>query len=210
MRKTIGLSGTAEQVIQKSRFLSQAKRVETENEALAFIAEINKQHWNASHNCYAYVISDTIQKSSDDGEPAGTAGRPILEVIHAKELSLTVIVVTRYYGGIKLGTGGLVRAYSQGAVAAIEAAGIIERKLHQQLTLTFDYHLFGKLEYELHATTCILDTPEYGEKVKWSIWVPVEETTNLLEQLADWTGGQVKMKLGAKEERETTKDSPKL
>jgi putative IMPACT (imprinted ancient) family translation regulator len=99
MGKTIGLYGEAEIVIQKSRFLCQAKRVETETEAVAFIAEAGKKYWNATHNCYAYVVTDTIQKSSDDGEPAGTAGRPLLEVIHTKALLHTAIVSTRYYGG---------------------------------------------------------------------------------------------------------------
>jgi uncharacterized YigZ family protein len=202
MGKTIGLYGEAEIAIQKSRFLCQAKRVETEIEAVAFIAEVGKKYWNATHNCYAYVVTDTIQKSSDDGEPAGTAGRPILEVIHTKELLHTAIIITRYYGGIKLGTGGLVRAYSHGAIAAIEAAGIVARKLHQQLLLNFDYHHFGRLEYELRATPYLLDTAHYEKKITWPIWVPVGEVTELLKRLADQTGGQVKVELGKKEVRE--------
>ncbi len=202
LSKTIANYGVAEIMIQKSRFLCQAARVETEAEAIRFITDVSKQHWNATHNCYAYVVTDNLQKSSDDGEPAGTAGRPILEVIHAKELRNTAIVVTRYYGGIKLGAGGLVRAYSRGAAAAIDAAGIIERKLHQQLLLIFDYHQLGKLEHELRLTPYLLDTPIYAEQVTWSIWVPVEKTEHLLEQLANWTAGQLKMELGVQKERE--------
>jgi uncharacterized YigZ family protein len=201
MSKTIGMFGKTEIVIQKSRFICQAKRVETEKEATQFLMDVKKEHWNATHNCYAYVITSQIQKSSDDGEPAGTAGRPILEMIHTKELTHTAIIITRYYGGIKLGTGGLVRAYSQGASAAIEAAGTAERLLYQQLVLSFDYTFLGRIEHELRSTPLILDQPKYGENITWSIWIPLTEVEHYTSALTDWTGGQIHILQGNKEEK---------
>lgn len=197
--KTVGNYGETEIVIQKSRFLCRAKQVMSEEEAIKFVQEISKQHWDATHNCYAYLVTETVQKSSDDGEPAGTAGRPILEVIHAKNLLYTAIVVTRYFGGIKLGAGGLVRAYSQGAAAAVEAAGIIQRVMHQEVLITFDYNFMGKMEYELHRSGYLLDTPQFTEVVRWPVWTPLGEEGKLMEQVINWTHGQARMELGAKE-----------
>lgn len=201
---TIQPYGEAELIIQKSRFICRAKYVANEEEANQFIEEISKKHWDATHNCYAYLVTEMIQKSSDDGEPAGTAGRPILEVIHAKKLLYTAIVITRYFGGIKLGAGGLVRAYSQGAAAAIEAAGIIERILHQEWVITFDYTHMGKLEHELHQTDYILDKPEFSEVVRWSIWIPLGEEEQLIQSITNWTSGQAKIEKG----RVEYKDKP--
>jgi uncharacterized YigZ family protein len=176
--------------------------VESEEEAFSFIQEISKKHWDATHNCYAWVITETVQKSSDDGEPAGTAGRPILEVIHAKQLLYTAIVVTRYFGGIKLGAGGLVRAYSQGAAAAVDAAGIVCRRLHQELLITFDYPFMGKMEYELHRTDYLLDPPTFSEVVCWPVWVPLGEEQALIDRVADWTNGQARIGFGRKAYRD--------
>ncbi len=113
---TVKQRGEHEIVIQKSRFIAHFARVETEEEAQDFIQEIKKQHWSATHNCSAYLIGeqDQIQKANDDGEPSGTAGVPMLEVLKKRELKDTVVVVTRYFGGIKLGAGGLIRAYGEG------------------------------------------------------------------------------------------------
>ncbi|MCH5585284.1 YigZ family protein [Shimazuella sp. AN120528] len=201
MGMTIGEFGKTEITIQKSRFICQAKRVETEEEANQFLTTIRKKYWDATHNCYAYIVTDQIQKSSDDGEPAGTAGRPILEVIHNKRLTYTAIVVTRYYGGIKLGTGGLVRAYSQGATAAIEAAGIALRSWYQQLILTFDYSFLGKMEHELHQAALILDTPVYSDKITWSVWAPVDKADYYKQAFIDWTAGQGTVMEGIQEEK---------
>jgi uncharacterized YigZ family protein len=203
MGKTIGVHGQAEIIIQKSRFICQTQRVETEEEASHFLTTVRKKYWDATHNCYGYVITDQIQKSSDDGEPTGTAGRPILEVIHNKGLSHTAVVITRYYGGIKLGTGGLVRAYSQGALAAIETAGIVDRSMYQQLVLTFDYSFLGKLEHEFHQTPILLESPEYSEKITWSIWVPIHKTNYYKQAFIDWTGGQGKIIYGVQKEKIT-------
>lgn len=201
MSKTIGEYGQTELIIQKSRFICQAKRVETEEAATQFLTAVRKKYWDATHNCYAYIVNDQIQKSSDDGEPAGTAGRPILEVIHNRGLVHTLVVITRYYGGIKLGTGGLVRAYSQGAASAIDTAGIMERSLYQQLIASFDYSFLGKIEHEFHRAPILLDPPEYSERITWSIWVPVNKTDYYTQSLIDWTAGQCKIHLGVKEEK---------
>jgi uncharacterized YigZ family protein len=196
--RTIGKAGETEIIIQKSRFICRAKPVRTEEEANQFIQEITKKHWDATHNCYAYLITDLIQKSSDDGEPAGTAGRPILEVIHAKKLLYTAIVITRYFGGIKLGAGGLIRAYSQSASAAIEAAGIVNRLLHQKVSLTFDYSFMGKIEYELRQSGYRLDPPQFTDRVTWSVWVPVGKENAFISQVDNWTNGKTLIELQEK------------
>jgi|UPI00040C02AF uncharacterized YigZ family protein len=196
---TIAPYGETEIIIQKSRFICRAKHVATEAEAVQFVQEISKKHWDATHNCYAYHITETTQKSSDDGEPAGTAGRPILEVIHAKQCLYTAVVVTRYFGGIKLGAGGLVRAYSQGAAAAIEAAGLVKRMMHQQVIITFDYSFMGKMEHELHRTGYLLETPSFADKVSWAVWTPLGEEQKLIEQVTNWTHGQAVLSLGEAE-----------
>ena len=201
MGKTIGDYGKAEIVIQKSRFICQAKRVDTEEAAQQFIADTRKYYWDATHNCFAYVITSQIQKSSDDGEPPGTAGRPILEIIHSKVLTHTAVVITRYYGGIKLGTGGLVRAYGQGALASINAAGLVHKNLYQQLMLTFDYTFLGRLEHELRMLPVLLDTPEYSDKIHWSIWSAMDKVNEYCTLIEDWTGGQVYIELGKQEEK---------
>lgn len=203
---TIGSFGEAEIVIQRSRFICRAKHVKTEEEAMQFIQDISKKHWDATHNCSAYYITEMKQKSSDDGEPAGTAGRPILEVIHAKQLLYTAIVVTRYFGGIKLGAGGLVRAYSQGATAAIEAAGIVQRVLHQQVNFSFDYSFMGKMEYELHRSGLILETPQFSDQIQWSIWTPLGTEQNIINQVTNWTNGQAKIELGRSEYKDIKKN----
>ncbi|MBA4495375.1 YigZ family protein [Paenactinomyces guangxiensis] len=206
--KTVGHDGETEIIIQKSRFICRAKQVPGEEEAVKFIQEVSRKHWDATHNCYAYLITDTVQKSSDDGEPAGTAGRPILEVIHAKNLLYTAIVVTRYFGGIKLGAGGLVRAYSQGAAAAIEAAGIVERVMHQEMIFTFDYPFIGKMEHELHRSGYLLDSPQFTDVVRWAVWVPIGEEQKLTDQVNNWTSGQARVVLGDRQYKEVNRNNP--
>ncbi|WP_028776641.1 YigZ family protein [Shimazuella kribbensis] len=201
MGNTIGAYGKTEITIQKSRFICQAKRVTSEDEANQFLMDVRKTYWDATHNCYAYVITNHIQKSSDDGEPAGTAGRPILEMIHNNDLNHTAIVVTRYYGGIKLGTGGLVRAYGQGAKAAIETAGILTKHVYQEICIDFDYGLLGKVEQELRSFPTILHAPEYSEKVTWSFWVVSEHVQKLVQRLKDVTAGKLNLQLGKQEEK---------
>lgn len=145
--------GEASIIVRKSEFIAYVKHVVSEKEAIEFIDAIKKKHWNATHNCYAYILGDhdEIQKASDDGEPSGTAGKPILELLKKMELKETVVVVTRYFGGVKLGAGGLIRAYGSAAKEGILATGIIERVLHSKVEVTIDYSWYGKLENEMNS-----------------------------------------------------------
>lgn len=141
--------GTGEIVEKKSRFIGHVHASETEEGAVEFIDRIKKEHWNAAHNCFAYVVGDKsqIQRCSDDGEPSGTAGRPILDIILGEDIRNVVIVVTRYFGGTLLGTGGLVRAYQKGAKAGLENSIIIQKKPGCKVFIKTDYNGIGKLQY---------------------------------------------------------------
>jgi uncharacterized YigZ family protein len=195
--RTVKGYGETEIVIQKSRFITRVNRVSTEQEAAAFVEEISKKHWDATHNCYAYVTRGTqVQKSSDDGEPAGTAGRPILEVIRNRDLHDTVIVVTRYFGGIKLGASGLIRAYSQCAAAGIDTAGEVERILHRKMSITTDYSFVGKMEHELRTHGFDMDPPEFTDQVTWHLWVPLGEEAEVTKWVTELTNGRASVTEG--------------
>lgn len=189
---TISSTGTNELTISKSRFIAHCSRAESEVEALDFILKIKKEHNSATHNCSAYVIGehDQIQKANDDGEPSGTAGFPMLEVLKKQGLKDVVVVVTRYYGGIKLGAGGLVRAYGKATTIGIEAAGIVECRLHALIKISVDYTLLGKLEHEIRNSEYILDRIEYLEAVDFLVNVE----NDLVERFSEWvtnlTSGQ--------------------
>ncbi|MCT4783814.1 MULTISPECIES: YigZ family protein [Exiguobacterium] len=189
---TIKQDGEYEVIIQKSKFIAHFKRVETEEEAQAFIQTIKKTHWNANHNCSAYMIGERNehQKANDDGEPSGTAGMPMLEVLRKRQLKDTVVVVTRYFGGIKLGGGGLIRAYGGTVSEGLDAIGIVERVPMQRLTLSVDYGWIGKVENELRQSSYLLDDIVYAEDVTFHVSVPVEETDAALAWLVDLTNGQ--------------------
>lgn len=190
--KTVKQWGSAEIVIKKSRFIGQAKPVETEEEAVAFIESVKKEHWNATHNCSAYMLGerDQIQKASDDGEPSGTAGKPILEVIRHQGLKNTVVVVTRYFGGILLGAGGLIRAYTDGAVEGIKAAGPVTRMLHQDIRVSVDYTWLGKVENELRNRGTLLGETEFTDKVTLLCRPLWEEADRFVFWMTDLTQGQ--------------------
>ena len=151
--RTVRSPGSREVVIRKSRFIGHVMPVDNEEQAVQFIENIKKQHWNATHNCSAYMIGerDEIQRQSDDGEPSGTAGKPILEVIRNQQVKNVAIVVTRYFGGIMLGAGGLIRAYTDGAVLALEAGEVITRVLRREVFVQIDYTWLGKVENELRG-----------------------------------------------------------
>ena len=175
---TVKSFGESEIVIQKSRFLTYVKRVETEEEALSFIQDIKKMHHTATHNCSAYIIGehDQIQKANDDGEPSGTAGFPMLEVLKKQGLKDTAVVVTRYFGGIKLGGGGLIRAYGRATTEGISATGIVERKLHRLMKVAIDYTWLGKVENEARQSPYPLKEILYEEDVSLLLYVPIAET----------------------------------
>lgn len=181
-------SAKTEIVIKKSRFLSFIKRTESEEEAKAFIANIKKEHKAATHNCSAYIVgkSALIQKADDDGEPQGTAGVPILEVLKKEELYNVAVVVTRYYGGIKLGAGGLIRAYSQGASSAVQSAGRAVEVPVVPLTVTLDYTFTSKFEHFLGTTDASIVSQDYTDKVSYVIHVKekgADEIVNTLREI---------------------------
>ncbi|WP_411349351.1 YigZ family protein [Paenibacillus sp. WLX2291] len=196
--KTIKETGAKEIVIKKSRFIGHSKPVATEEEALAFIESIKKQHWNATHNCSAYLIGSRgeIQRQSDDGEPSGTAGKPILEVIKNQGLQDIAIVVTRYFGGIMLGAGGLIRAYTDGAVAAIEAGQSITNVLHEEVQVEIEYTWLGKLENELRNRGIRMGETEFTDKVILHCLPIASEAEAFQAWMTDLTQGQAEIMLG--------------
>ncbi|MFS0688559.1 YigZ family protein [Sporosarcina sp. 179-K 8C2 HS] len=193
--KTVNLSGESEIVIQKSRFLTYVKRVESEEEANDFIQDIKKMHHTATHNCSAYIIGehDHIQKANDDGEPSGTAGFPMLEVLKKQGLKDTAVVVTRYFGGIKLGGGGLIRAYGRATTEGIAATGVVERKLHALMKVTIDYTWLGKVENEARQSPYPLEEILYEEDVSLLLYVPIAEIDTFIGWMTELTNGQAEI-----------------
>ncbi|EKU48518.1 YigZ family protein [Staphylococcus massiliensis] len=174
-----------ETVINKSRFICYIKPVQTEDDAKAFIQSIKKKHHEATHNCSCYTIGDTmnIQKANDDGEPSGTAGVPMLEVLKKNDIHNTVAVVTRYFGGIKLGGGGLIRAYSGAVRNAVNDIGLVVLKNAIPMTVTVSYDLTGKLEHEIQSTTFMLKDTTYTDKVSYDIDVIETERDDFIDFL---------------------------
>ncbi|EJL27530.1 YigZ family protein [Brevibacillus sp. BC25] len=207
--KTIAGYGEDYIVIERSRFIGYAQRVTTEEEATAFIAMIKKKHWDATHNCSAFVIgeNDQIQRSSDDGEPSGTAGKPILECIKKNGVKDTVVVVTRYFGGIKLGAGGLVRAYTAGTVTALKAAKIVVHTLHQTISVSVDYTWWGKVENELRLGEQRVSGTDFTDKVTAHVLIPEGEQDEFVARMVDLTNGQAQIVLGEKEYVEVPVDA---
>ncbi|MEM5016203.1 YigZ family protein [Metabacillus indicus] len=184
--------GEHEISIQKSRFICYLTRAETEEEAQAFIQEIKKKHWDAAHNCSAYLIGeqDHIQKANDDGEPSGTAGVPILEVLKKRQLKDTVAVVTRYFGGIKLGAGGLIRAYGSSVSEALNEIGIVERKLTRVMHTKIDYTWLGKVENELRNSRFQLKEIHYLDTVGVETFAEEGQKEAFTEWMTELTNGQ--------------------
>lgn len=191
--KTIHNIGKDEIIINKSRFIGYAKPIENEGEALAFIEEIKSLHKDATHNVYAYVVGDdnNIQRYSDDGEPSGTAGIPALEVIKKEDLRNVVVVVTRYFGGIKLGTGGLIRAYTKGAKIGLEAGNIIEKVLFRKVKIRLDYTLYGKVENYLKTNGIITIDTIYDDAVNLFVYADYDDYNSFIGIMADLTNGTV-------------------
>jgi uncharacterized YigZ family protein len=184
--------GENEIVIEKSRFICYVQRATTEEEAVQFIQQIKKKHWDATHNCSAYLIGehDQIQKANDDGEPSGTAGVPMLEVLKKKGLKDTVVVVTRYFGGIKLGTGGLVRAYGKSVSEGLKAAGIVERQLMRVMHTKIGYTWLGKVENELRSSVYEIKEIHYLENVEIETFVEEGQKQAFIEWMTELTNGK--------------------
>src|SRR5690625_996309 len=193
---TVKQAGSHEIIIQKSRFIGYVERVNTEDEAISFIQKIKKQHHNATHNCSAYIIGDQdqIQKANDDGEPGGTAGIPMLEVLKRLSLKNVVVVVTRYFGGIKLGAGGLIRAYSSTTSETIKKIGIVKGALMQGFSLTIDYSLLGKVENTLHQSTYIIDEIKYMENVELFVYVSIHQVESFKTEMVNITSNKITIK----------------
>lgn len=192
---TIYQGGEGEIVEKKSRFIAQVFPVETEEEAAGIIEETKKKYWDARHNCYAFVLGagGEISRCSDDGEPSGTAGRPILEVITGRGLCNVLVIVTRYFGGTLLGTGGLVRAYSAATQAGIDASQIITKEVGYRLTVDTDYTGVGKLQYvAAQQDVGILDTV-YAEQVQMILLVPAALCDRVIQEITEATAGQAKV-----------------
>ncbi len=186
--RVIARDGVHEIEIQRSRFLCSVGRVGDEAEAAAFIAGVRKEHWSANHNCSAFRVDGT-QRSTDDGEPAGTAGVPMLEVLIRRDLTDTAAVVTRYFGGIKLGAGGLVRAYGRAVSEAIDAIGTLGRARFATFAIAVDHAEAGRVENALHAAGHRIATVTYDHRATITVHIPETATTAFHEWLASHTAG---------------------
>lgn len=193
--KTIYEGGEGELVEKKSRFIATVRPVETEEEALAFIEEMKKKYWDARHNCYVYSVGMNREatRCSDDGEPSGTAGRPILDVLLREEIHNCIVVVTRYFGGTLLGTGGLVRAYQAATQAGLAASSIIEKQFGKKLHITTDYTGIGKLQYLIAQNQIFTLDTHYTDSVTIDLMVPEEKFTDFCTQVTEATSGQAVM-----------------
>ncbi len=189
---TILESGTSEIVEKKSRFIGYVRHVETEEEANEFVTEIKKKHYDARHNCYAYVIGEDqpILRFSDDGEPGGTAGKPILEVICGEGLKNVCIVVTRYFGGTLLGTGGLVRAYTDAAKACIEATQIVSKRMVIPVSVSTNYTDLGKLQYIFGNEGIEIKNSDYGENVTLHVEIFVDDVERIEKEIVEVTSAR--------------------
>lgn len=192
--RTVRKEASAEICEKRSRFIATVKPVETEAEAIAFLEKIKKDNWDARHNVYAYVLEENnIQRYSDDGEPAGTAGLPVLDCIRKEGLSNIIVVVTRYFGGILLGTGGLVHAYSKSAKAGIEAAEPVFTVLCRGLRIFCEYSLLGKIKNEMYASGAIEEDICYSDSIAITAAIPEVDADKFIANLIDKTNGCAKI-----------------
>lgn len=196
--KSIHKAGRDEIIINKSRFIGSASPVVNEEEAIEFIEKIRKEFKDATHNVYAYVIGENsnIQRYSDDKEPSGTAGMPVLNVIMQENLRNVVVVVTRYFGGVLLGGGGLVRAYTKGAKIGLESGIIVDKNLYYQISFSIDYTLLGKMDNELMKNEFIVTDKIYLDQVQFNLVVKEGETDKLRDLVMEITSGQTEIAVG--------------
>lgn len=196
--KTVSDLGVAEITEKKSRFIGYVRPVESEEDALEYLNYIKQKHRDARHNVYAYVVrKNNIMRYSDDGEPGGTAGMPVLDIIKKEGLTDIIIVVTRYFGGILLGTGGLVHAYSSAAKAGIEAAKVAEMVLCRKIIVDCDYNMIGKVQYEAAQNPCVIQGEvRYTEKAEADFYVPVDYENSFVNAIKDKTNGSADIIIG--------------
>ncbi|MEV4993644.1 YigZ family protein [Streptomyces niveus] len=196
--RTVARRGVHETEVNRSRFICALAPAATEREAQDFVADVRREHPTASHNCFAYVIGAdaSVQKASDDGEPGGTAGAPMLQMLVRRDVRYVVAVVTRYYGGVKLGAGGLIRAYGGAVGEALDALGTVTRQRYRLATIIVDHHRAGKLENELRATGRAVRDVRYAEIVTIGIGLPDSDVDAFRAWLADSTAGTAVLALG--------------
>ncbi len=189
--KTIYEGGTGEFVMKKSRFIATVIPVSTEEAALEFIENMKKKYWNATHNCSAYIVGteQPLMRCSDDGEPSKTAGKPMLDVLLAHELTNLVVVVTRYFGGTLLGTGGLVKAYQSATLEGLNQCRIITKELGIRIELITDYNLVGKIQYYIGQEQFTLLSSEYTDNVRLELLIPPTSYQGFTKKIAELTSG---------------------
>ena len=192
-------AGESELVEKRSRFLGHLRPVQSEEEARAFIAQVKKEHYDARHNCWCYLLKDGPERYSDDGEPQGTAGIPMLELFRREGVTDLVCVVTRYFGGVLLGTGGLLRAYTQSAKEALEAAGRAVLRARRELTLSCPYALLERVRQETAAFGGVVESEDYGVEVTLRALVPSERAEAFAARLFDLSGGTLRAVPGGEE-----------
>lgn len=190
--------GQGEIVEKKSRFIATIRPVENEDEAVAFINEMKKKYWDARHNCSAFVIgaNQELTRCSDDGEPAQTAGRPMLDVLLREDIHNAAVVVTRYFGGVLLGTGGLVRAYQKAVQEGLAHCELIEKREGIRLQIGTDYNGLGKLQYLFGQSKIAILNTEYAADVKMEILVPVTQKESVQKAIIEQTSGAAKLDWG--------------
>ncbi|MFR8839760.1 MAG: YigZ family protein [Clostridium sp.] len=196
--KILYQAGEGEIVEKKSRFIATIRPADSEEEALSFIAEMRKKYWDATHNCTAFVIGENHEqmRCNDDGEPSQTAGRPMLDVLLGEDVHNCCAVVTRYFGGTLLGTGGLVRAYSAAVKEGLRNCQILEKQLARKLTVETDYTGLGKIQYILGEEKISTLDSQYADKVSLTLLVPVDQLDPLMEKLTEGTNGRCVMEPG--------------
>ena len=194
----VAQDGKKEIVVNKSRFICQVKRVYNTQEALAFIKSVKKEHWNATHNCSAYQIGDfnEIQKANDDGEPSGTAGIPMLEILRKQGLKNCVVVVTRYFGGIKLGTGGLIRAYGHSVSETIKELGIVEQKTMKTVFIHTDYSLLATLQNRFSGTDYLIKDVHFTDRVTLEVIISIDAEDSFTNWITELTHGKANLEKG--------------
>ena len=193
--KTIYAGGEGEITEKKSRFIATVRLVEKEEDALAFIEEMKKKYWDARHNCYAYSIGEhrEFTRCSDDGEPSGTAGRPMLDVILGEDIYNVAVVVTRYFGGVLLGTGGLVRAYSGAVQEGLKNSTVITKYLGVKLSVTTDYNGVGKLQYLFGQKEIPILSADYTDKVVFTVLVESSRIQEIKKAITEATSATAQM-----------------
>ncbi len=189
--RTVLNEANDEFIERKSRFIGYIKPVTTQEDAVAFINEIKSKHWDATHNVYAYVLREgQVRRYSDDGEPQGTAGIPVLDVLLKENVTDCVVVATRYFGGTLLGAGGLVRAYSHTAKLAVDAGKVITMKLCKVLKVTCDYNFYGRLNSLIPETGGVIDDSEFADNVTVTFKLPVDDVDAFEAKLVDMSFGK--------------------